>query len=296
MKVSMELSSDEDIKRYKEETTTIFLHIPKSAGQTLFQILNREYKHANIYTFQGGRQRLANSIKEFENLPIAERNKYRLLRGHVKFGIHRLIERPFTYITILRDPVSRILSHYHYVLRTPAHALHELVTSTGMDIVRYVSSGLSTELNNGQVRLIAGTGSDLPFGQCSEALLQEAIKNLETSFSVVGLTERFDDTILLMNQTLGWHKFPYYTKRNVTKGRGYGMELSAEAIEAIRKYNALDLRLYEYAARQFEQAAKRIPDRMRRRFHLLNAIYYPYGRTASKVNGWLQALYKNYQK
>jgi len=295
MKVSMGLSSDEDIKRRKE-TTTIFLHIPKSAGQTLFQILNREYKHANIYTFQGGRQRLANSIIEFKNLPIVECHKYRLLRGHVKFGIHHLIERPFTYITILRDPVSRILSHYHYVLRTPAHALHELVVSTGMDIERYVSSGLSTELNNGQVRLIAGVGSGLPFGQCSEALLQEAITNLETSFSVVGLTERFDDTILLMHQTLGWHKFPFYTKRNVAKGRGYEMELHAEAIEAIRKYNALDLKLYEYAAGQFEQAIKRIPDGIRRRFHLLNSIYYPYGRAISKVNGWLHMLHKNHQK
>jgi len=295
MKEFMGLSKDKDNDGCREPTV-IFLHIPKSAGQTLFQILNREYKRSNIYTFQGGRQRLAASIEEFEKLPIGDRNHYRLLRGHVKFGIHHLIDRPFTYVTILRDPVSRIVSHYYYVLRTPAHALHEMVTSTGMDIERYILSGLSTELNNGQVRLISGIGSSLPFGQCNSSLLEKAITNLETHFSVVGLTERFDDSILLMSQNLDWHKSPYYIKRNVTKSRDYEIELTVEMVDAIRRYNVLDLKLYEYAAKQFKQAVKGLPVGMQQRFQLLNSVYYPYGRAQSRLSGWLRGMRKNYQK
>ncbi|MCA9921181.1 MAG: sulfotransferase family 2 domain-containing protein [Anaerolineales bacterium] len=279
----------------RNKNTTIFLHIPKSAGQTLFQILDREYKRSNIYTFQGGRRRLAASIEEFKQLPSAERNRYHLLRGHVSFGVHHLVEQPFTYVTILRDPIARIVSHYNYVLRTPAHALHDLATSSGMDIARYVSSGISTELNNGQVRMIAGVGSSVPFGECNESHFAKAISNLETHFSVVGLTDRFDETILLMHQNLYWRKLPYYTKRNVTKQRTDVMRLTAVTINLIRQYNALDCRLYDYAVQKFEEAVIRLPLGLQQRFQRLNSAYYPYGRTMFKVNSWLRVLYKSYR-
>jgi len=275
----------------REEGTTIFLHIPKSAGQTLFKILDREYKQSNIYTFQGGRQRLAQSIGEFEKLPMAQRNKYLLLRGHMKFGIHQMITRPFTYITIIREPVARILSHYHYVLRTPTHALHKQVLSSGMGLKEYVANGLSTELNNGQVRLIAGVGSDLPFGQGKDDLLQEAIHNLETHFSVVGLTERFDDTILLMHQQLKWSKIPYYVKRNVTQSGAFHKRIDSEPIDVIRQYNALDVALYEHVFSGFEQTiAEKLPIDIQERFEYFNSLYRPYGQTMLRVSNWLRML------
>ena len=260
--------------------------------------MDREYGRSNIYTFEGGRQRLAASVREFETLPIATRNKYNLFRGHAKFGIHRLITQPFTYITILREPISRIVSHYNYVLRTPEHALHDRVTSSGLTIEQYVSDGISTELNNGQVRLVSGVGANLPFGECDDDLLAKAITNLETDFSVVGLAERFDETILLMSQNLQWKKKPLYIKRNVAKFRGndYKMNLPPNTIDIIRKYNALDIELYEYATAQFRQALKSLPNDSVQHFQRMNSIYYPYGRFISKVTNWLRVLHKKSQR
>lgn len=281
----MSLPDNETIERDKK-FIPIFLHIPKSAGQTLFQILDREYGRSNIYTFRGGRERLAESIENFKALSIAERSRYSLLRGHFAFGIHQFIDQPFTYITILREPVSRIVSHYYYVKRTPHHALHDLVKSSSMDIKRYVSSGISTELNNGQVRLISGVGSSIPFDQCGDVQLREAIRNIEMHFSVVGLTEKFDDTVLLMRRNLGWKKYPYYTKKNVKKQRQFETALTPTTVDAIREYNALDCRLYEYAVQQFEDAGKKLSAGEQRRFQQINLAYRLCGSLITNAGIW----------
>ena len=60
------------------------------------------------------------------------------------------------YITFLRDPVERLISHYHYVLRRPKHYLYEQVVKDGLSLSDYVTSDISPELSNHQVRMISG--------------------------------------------------------------------------------------------------------------------------------------------
>ncbi|MBK7893375.1 MAG: hypothetical protein IPJ90_00420 [Anaerolineaceae bacterium] len=183
------------------------------------------------------------------------------------------------------------MSHYYYVLRTPAHALHKSVVSGKMNIQEYVASGLSTELNNGQVRLISGVGSDLPFGQCTDDLLKQAINNLESHFSVVGLTERFNQTILLMSQQLEWQKTPYYIQRNVAKDGMSGKQLEPETQNIIRQYNALDEALYKFVLEKFEQTvAKDLPIEVQQRFEYFNLLYRPYGLATLQIkSGFAQS-------
>ena len=141
----------------------------------------------------------------------AQRNSIRMLRGYVFFGIHESLHRPATYVTIIRDPIDRIISHYYYVRHTSNHRFHSTVTSQSMSLKDYVSSGLAKELDNGQVRLLAGRKADECFaiGQCSKDLLEMAKKNLQEHFIVVGLTERFDETLILWKRSFGMEKISH---------------------------------------------------------------------------------------
>jgi hypothetical protein len=66
--------------------TLIFLHIPKVGGMTLYKILERQYSRFQTLTFDGGDAQKT----RFKRLPVAERGRYRLIRGHLYFGLHRL--------------------------------------------------------------------------------------------------------------------------------------------------------------------------------------------------------------
>ena len=109
------------IIKQREDRTLIFLHIPKAAGTTLNRIFRRRYRKSDIYMFDGSYEKL----DTFKKLPPERRRQIRLLCGHMPFGMHKYLLRLADYITILRDPVDRIVSHYFYVRRKTTHYLHE---------------------------------------------------------------------------------------------------------------------------------------------------------------------------
>jgi hypothetical protein len=168
------------------------------------------------------------------------------------FGLHQWVPGDATYITMLRDPIDRVISFYYFIQQTRQHYLYTYSEFEGMDLKELVESGLTKMVDNGQTRLISGLWLEAGFGECDRAMLEQAKRNLRTHFSVVGLTEKFDASLVLLKRTFGWGN-TLYQKHNVTHERPQRKKLPAETIEALRKTNLLDLELYDYAKKLFEE-------------------------------------------
>jgi hypothetical protein len=275
-----------------EDRAVVFLHIGKTAGSTLHRILRRHYPAELTYviptgaraerigspreTGGAGRSRTPRekSLERFAALPAERRAQLRLVLGHTVFGIHELLPGPATYLTLLRDPLRLVPSQYRYISQTRGHRLHDAVGR--MTLAEYVRSGVSINANNSQTRAVAGD-LDTPFGSCDEELLLRAQRNIEQHFAVVGLTERFDDSLLLMRQAFGWTRL-HYVRAKVSRGPAQA-PLSDDERAAILELNELDVRLYRWAAERFEQALAALPDldAERRRLARRNAVYRPLG-------------------
>lgn len=240
-------------KNIKEERSVIFLHVPKAAGATLHGIIERQYRPTAIFTIEGSRVR--ESIDEFKRLPETRRKKIRVVKGHMGFGLHEFLPQPSTYITILRDPVDRVISHYYYALQAgPRHYLNNVIQN--MSLEEYVSNEISPELDNGQTRLLSGIESVdtvTGFEQCSTEVLESAKKNLQEHFAVVGVSDRFDETLILLKKALGWGEVRYH-RRNVTKNRPRKEDIPKSTLDLIEKFNELDIELFRYAREIFEES------------------------------------------
>jgi hypothetical protein len=234
--------------------TIIFLHIGRTAGTTLNSILDRQYPRRSTYQFDS--HRLTESIAEFRGLPEDRRRGMRVVRGHVSFGIHESLPGPWTYITLLRDPVERLISHYQYVRERP-HRLSRRVIEESMTLEDYIRSGISVELNDWQTRVLAGA-TNAPFGTTDRAMLDRALGNVEQHFAVVGLSERFEETVVMLKQSLGW-KRAWFTNLNATRDRPPRAAVPDDALRAIREVNALDIELYERARQRFEDTISADP-------------------------------------
>ena len=263
-----------------KERCVIFLHIPKAAGTTLYNIMGRQYPRAAIHDIYGiDLDELKAAYDEFKALPQEERDKISLLRGHVAFGIHEYFRRPTTYVTMLRHPVERLISQYFYVLRKPKHYLYEEIKSKNMGLAEYVTSGITSELVNGQTRLLSGImeTADVGFSDpsVSSDVLETAKKNMREHFVTVGLAEHFDESLILMKRLLGWSNV-FYARDNVTKGRPVQNEIPKETIRLIEKHNEADMELYESAQKTFNERLRHEGEAFKnelRSFQRLNKLY-----------------------
>jgi hypothetical protein len=233
---------------HKDETV-IFLHIPKTAGTTLHNIIGRQYRASEMHTML---LEVPESIKQFLALSEAERGQFKMIRGHMGYGLHKFIPRPCQYFTILRNPVARAISIYYYIKRTPSHFLYNIFKEENLTLKDYVESGYSNMVDDGQTRMLAGGDGNILEGVCTPEMFEQAKENLHRSFVLVGLTERFDESLLLLGHQFGWRK-PFYRRKNVSPHRLEKEALEPKILEAILAMNQYDLALYEYAQSLFEE-------------------------------------------
>jgi len=232
--------------------TVFFLHLPKTAGTTMRRILDREYRNARRYEIG---EDVTGDIRKFRGRSWNPSDMPHLVQGHMSYGLHQCVPGPATYVTLLREPISRALSDYHYVTSTPGHPIHEHVKD--LSLVEYFESGITGQLSNGQVRLLSGDHLPDDLGvpsnrRMEHADLDNAQDHLRNGFAAVGLQERFDETLLLFRRRLGWG-WPFYVRENVTT-RDYRREdIDPGDLARLRELNLLDIELHESVRTMFDE-------------------------------------------
>jgi len=171
----------------------------------------------------------------------------------MQFGLHNYFNKEFQYFSMMREPVNRVISQYTYILSMKDNP-HNLSTESGeMTIRQYYDSGIHPQLVNGQTQLISGNILNKGTNpNVSNEFLEIAKNNIEKHFLLIGLTERFSETLLLLKRELGW-KTPYYSKANVTKKKPRHSNISEEDIDFIKAKNQLDIQLYDFATDLFNE-------------------------------------------
>jgi hypothetical protein len=222
----------------------IFIHIPKAAGQTIYAIAGRQYRRDEILI-------LGARVGQVSPPTLEQAVGAKIILGHIHFGLHQHLDGENTYVTFLREPVSRVLSLYRYIATSPRHHLHAQVVNT--TLIDFVSGQLDAEeVENGQVRQIAGLTRGVP----DASDLARAKQNLVEACRVVGLVERFDESIILLKRSLGW-RMPFYVRKNVTQAASLSDSTDDQALHIIRRRNALDIELYQFACELFEERIRR---------------------------------------
>ena len=220
----------------------IFLHIPKTAGTTLNRIIEWQYNPLLIFTMDPYRIRA--TAERLEKLPEKRRRRLQVVRGHLYYGVHDCLPQGGTYITMLREPVARFLSSYYFIQRRPLHPMHRKVTTERVSVEDFIR--LTPHRQNLQCRLIAGAKGN---ETCDERTLDQAKDHLTRSFSVVGICERFEESLVLLARTFDWG-IPYYENRKVAKTRP---RVDAGALEMIKEHNRFDLELYDFGKNLFQE-------------------------------------------
>jgi hypothetical protein len=224
----------------------IFLHVPKTAGTTLNRIIEWQYSPLAIFTMDPYRIRA--TPERLRSLSEQRRRRLQVVRGHLYYGVHEFLPQGATYMTMLREPVARFFSSFYFIQRRPLHPMHRKVKTERIGVEDFIR--LTPHRQNLQCSLIAGIKND---GTCNERTLDLAKENLLKSFSAIGISERFEESLVLFAELYGW-QIPFYENRKVSKTRP---QIDPKAVEMIREHNRLDIELYEFGKQLFEESLRK---------------------------------------
>jgi hypothetical protein len=277
----------------------LFVHIPKTAGTSLNRILRLKYglwPPTNLFDLQttfgynqygdGPTERL----EKIASLHPAEAARIRLIHGHFGFGIHEYVTRPYVYLTFLRDPVERVISSYHQLRRGQQFDDDALSLADFLDQgERYFESFY---IDNGHVRALAGAQglhNNRPFGTVRDDLLDQAKHNLKTQPFFVGISERFDESLLLLKRAMGWRTC-YYARANVAPRRKRYDDVAPDVRARLRELTRYDQRLYDWACQHFEAQIKAMGTDFEEEVAWFRRVNRLYSRTVGRVVALLPSL------
>lgn len=225
---------------------TIFLHIEKTGGISLGSLIEQNYERDQYYKYYNISPPALE--EDFRALRPERKRRLKVIIGHYDYGIHEKLDlKGFKYVTVMRSPVSRLFSLYMYIRREPNFWLHEEVKK--MTLKEFLGSGIYKQADNGMTRRIAGATGE-PFGQLTHDHLETAKANLKKKFALVGLINKFDETLVMMKQ-LGIFDHIGLAEGNATFSGKNKASLTEEDYREISLRNVWDNALYVYAMELF---------------------------------------------
>ena len=211
----------------------VFVHINKTAGSTVRYILRSSYgvRHCDVEPWHSAREDPPFSTADLRRLRRLYPN-LASIAGHRITGYVDLRE-PGTdvdYFTILRDPLKLCASRfqYHVDYRQKKHLVFE-------DWIQ------QEWLRNAQTQRIAGTQR-----------VDDAIRAIDERGMFVGLTERFDESMVLLQALRARDLNIAYSPVNVARRGSIAASLLGDSRtrQALVDANHADLALYEYVSNE----------------------------------------------
>jgi len=219
--------------------TLLIAHIQKTAGTSLRKLV--AHYHPDAQFVYDGQLTLASPniayIQEFR-----ERPQPSIVMGHIGFGVHRLLGVAPAYVSVLREPVQRVVSLYRMQKSQPDSPFREYFES-GTSLYDYVADNITEQTNNHMCRVIAGIPMEAGLLINDRWLLELAIHNLRRHYVLVGTLERYEAFLAVLGRRLNWGNFDI-PRENVAAGPS--IELDRRTRAMIVERNSLDIALFDY--------------------------------------------------
>jgi len=237
------------------------MHIQKTGGTSLGNMLRRRFAPDVCYPDAFEDQRparrypdLTPEVVDLAALSAEQRRSIRLLSGHFPLVAQELLSEPPLLLTVLRHPVRRTVSQLRHAQRYVPEFRDKSLAEL-FDLKRERALLMS----NIQTRVLSFDSLEESFRvddpvQPDRTRLETAKTNLQ-SFDFVGITEEFEASVRLCEQSLGWDLGRTRSDNAAPTQAPDDPDLERRILPEVQ----LDMELYEFARHRFREAVERLP-------------------------------------
>jgi hypothetical protein len=267
----------------------LFLHLAKTGGVTLSDIFVRnlateEFLRILMAETQASALGTWSHVaieRALGRLPESDVAKLRVVWGHYRQGVQAHLPMPCAVVTLLREPVDRVISAYYYTngdraskdLKSLEDYLARPHCNVGLD-------NYMTRILSGRAALDPVTAEPDPttdnFPCPTEADFEAAASHLD-GYMVVGTTDRFDETLVVLGSDLCWSLSDLvHRPLNASASRSRDDVIPDSLREKILSWNRYDAMLFERARAHLDRRIASYPGDFGRDFALfrkLNSLF-----------------------
>ncbi|MDF0517596.1 sulfotransferase family 2 domain-containing protein [Bradyrhizobium yuanmingense] len=225
----------------------IFLHVPKAAGSTLNSLLMKSYKfRADSRGDSFFARYTPQELVDWASVPrsVDDRTRPVFFTGHINLDnvIFRSMPARYVAITLLRDPIERVISHYRFNSTQPS-VFQDAIRDEGLSIVDYCRKFAGTVRN--QYEVFAPDGG-----------VDVALRRLAEEVSFFGLQSEFGQYVDALGRLLGLPVNPY-KMLNMTTPDAAGV--TQDQIAELQSLFADDIAFYNRAVEIYHERLARMP-------------------------------------
>ncbi len=228
---------------YDRSVTSVFVHLPKTAGSTFGHFLLASFARPFEITWDDLDARVDALRAACRGGGVVPDLAY----GHVGWDhIEQLAADPERYrlVTFVRDPVDRAISHYRYCC-SPSHPHHERFRKNYPVIDTYIERGTKMWANHMTNAMVGGAAS-----------VDECIAKAEKLYAFVGATELYDLSLYAFCTAFGLPFEPATERVNAARDRAPDDVVVTDAHRAaLAAGNTIDQGFYEHVVEEYRERA-----------------------------------------
>jgi hypothetical protein len=241
LKKLSELIRTEIVYHTKNPRRVLFDHLPKCAGTTINEYLLSHYPRRLVFRTNG--RHPMESVIKFQSLPKNSRYGFHLIIGHLTNRLLDYIHPDIITLTVFREPIDRIISHYFFVRRDQNHYLHDQVSRMNIKLEDYASSGLRNELCNWYTCYFSGFSIEEAEMKPGESV-NRAAQHIFNNYSIIGFQHDLPRVIEKLKSEANLYNFFQNPISNKTNGRITIEEVPDKTRKTIAEVNFLDVSLH----------------------------------------------------
>ncbi len=243
-----------------DDKSIYFVHLPKTSGTSLNEFISSHYQAGECEIH------FENSLRWGDAAILKSLVSKKFLSGHVRYPVfrNRMPSMPHVKFSMLREPVGQIASHLVWVRdlcepirraefdRHPEYIQRIAIRLADIDFRRPAEIGdffatMSKHerdlFDNCQTRYFL---PNLPSERIVARYLAQALRNLD-QLDVVGVTDRYQQTVVVLCQHMGWAVPGRPVKLNVTRSRHSLDWTNPKIVDVLSEVTRFDQVLYEHA-------------------------------------------------